>query len=157
MTEEQLEVRLSVNGQPRPLRVPARRLLSDALRHDLGLTGTHVGCDTAQCGACTVHVDGNAVRSCQVAIGSLEGSLVTTIEALSPDRSHPVQQAFAHLNVSQCGFCIPGMIMAAAALLAETPQPTDADIDAAMTNICRCGTYGRIRAAIHDAASSGKA
>ena len=119
-----------------------------ALRDASNLTGTKYGCGEGACGACTVHVDGNAVRSCQVAIGQLEGSYVVTIEALSRDRSHPVQQAWAAESVPQCGYCQSGMIMAAAALLARNGDPTDADIDAAITNICRCGTYPRIRRAV---------
>ena len=144
--------RFTVNNQAVQFALDPRTPLLWALRDASNLTGTKYGCGVGQCGACTVHVDGNAVRSCQVAIGNLEGSVVTTIEALSPDRSHPVQQAFAHLNVSQCGFCIPGMIMAAAALIERNAAPTDADIDAAMTNFCRCGVYPRLRPAIRLAA-----
>ena len=144
--------RLNINGTEREVEVHPDTPLLWAIREQVGLTGTKYGCGIGQCGACTVHVDGNAVRSCQVAIGALEGSLVTTIEALSPDRSHPVQQAFAHLNVSQCGFCIPGMVMAAAALIERNADPTDADIDAAVTNLCRCGIYPRLRPAIRLAA-----
>lgn len=144
--------RFTVNGQAVHFALEPGTPLLWALRDASNLTGTKYGCGAGQCGACTVHVDGNAVRSCQVAIGGLEGSLVTTIEALSPDRSHPVQQAFAHLGVSQCGFCIPGMIMAAAALIERNANPTDADIDAAMTNLCRCGIYPRLRPAIRLAA-----
>lgn len=144
--------RFTVNGQAVHYALDPETPLLWALRDASNLTGTKYGCGTGQCGACTVNIDGNAVRSCTVAIGGLEGSLVTTIEALSPDRSHPVQQAFASLNVSQCGFCIPGMIMAAAALIERNAQPTDADIDAAMTNLCRCGIYPRLRPAIRLAA-----
>ncbi len=123
-----------------------------ALRDASNLTGTKYGCGTGDCGACTVDIDGRAVRSCQVPIGTIEGSFVTTIEALSRDRSHPVQQAWAAESVPQCGYCQSGMIMAAAVLLKSTPRPTDTDINAAITNICRCGTYPRIRRAIHRAA-----
>lgn len=144
--------RFTVNGQAVQYRLDPQTPLLWALRDASNLTGTKYGCGVGQCGACTVHIDGNAVRSCQVPIGTIEGSLVTTIEALSPDRSHPVQQAFAQANVSQCGFCVPGMIMAAAALIERNARPTDADIDAAITNLCRCGIYPRLRAAIRLAA-----
>ena len=120
----------------------------------LGLTGTKYGCGVAQCGACTVHVNGELRRSCAIAVGSLGADdRIVTIEGLSRDRSHPVQQAWAELDVPQCGYCQSGQIMAAAALLAKTAKPSDADIDDAMTNICRCGTYQRIRAAVHRAAA----
>jgi isoquinoline 1-oxidoreductase alpha subunit len=144
--------RLTVNGQPIQYRLDPQTPLLWAIRDASNLTGTKYGCGTGHCGACTVHVDGRAMRSCQVPIGSLEGSFVTTIEALSRDRSHPVQQAWVAESVPQCGFCQPGMIMAAAALLDRNPAPTDEDIDAAVTNICRCGTYPRIREAIRRAA-----
>lgn len=124
-----------------------------ALRDAANLTGTKFGCGAGLCGACTVHIDGVATRSCQVPIGALEGTFVTTIEGLSPDRSHPVQRAWIAEQVPQCGFCQSGMIMAVAALLKEKPKPTSADIDATITNLCRCGTYPRIRRAIHRAAS----
>ena len=124
------------------------------LRDTLGLTGTKFGCGMALCGACTVHLDGQPIRSCVTPVSALGGKPVTTIEGLSPDTSHPVQQAWIELDVPQCGYCQSGQIMAAAALLARTPEPSDADIDAAMSgNICRCGTYQRIRAAIHRAAA----
>jgi aerobic-type carbon monoxide dehydrogenase small subunit (CoxS/CutS family) len=122
------------------------------LRDNLGLTGTKFGCGIAQCGACTVHVDGAPTRSCVIPVSSVAGKRVTTIEGLSRDRSHPVQRAWIAEDVPQCGYCQSGQIMAAAALLEVNPAPTDADIDATMTNICRCGTYQRIRAAIHRAA-----
>jgi isoquinoline 1-oxidoreductase subunit alpha len=144
--------RFTVNGQPVHYRMDPETPLLWALRDASNLTGTKYGCDGGECGACTVNIDGNAVRSCLVPIGRLEGSFVTTIEALSPDRSHPVQQAWVAQSVPQCGYCQSGMIMAAAALLDRIPAPTDADIDAAITNICRCGTYPRIREAIHQAA-----
>ncbi len=126
-----------------------------ALRDLLKLTGTKYGCGIAQCGACTVHVDGQAMRSCVVPVASIAGKTVTTIEGLAGDGElHPVQSAWLDEQVPQCGYCQPGMIMAAAALLAENPAPTDADIDRAVTNICRCGTYPRIRRAIHRAAGN---
>ena len=143
--------KLSVNGQPVRYRMDPETPLLWALRDASNLTGTKYGCTTGVCGACTVNIDGAAVRSCLVPIGRLEGSNVTTIEALSRDRSHPVQQAWVAESVPQCGYCQSGMIMAAAALLDRNPNPTDADIDAAITNICRCGTYPRIREAIRRA------
>ena len=144
--------RFTVNGQPVHYRMDPDTPLLWALRDASNLTGTKYGCGEGQCGACTVQIDGVAVRSCRVRIADIEGSFVTTIEALSCDRSHPVQQAWVAESVPQCGYCQSGMIMAAAALLDKNPNPTDADIDAAITNICRCGTYPRIRAAIHRAA-----
>jgi isoquinoline 1-oxidoreductase alpha subunit len=143
--------KLSVNGQPIHYRLDPETPLLWALRDASNLTGSKYGCDTGVCGACTVNVDGRAVRSCTVALRDLEGSAVTTIEGLSPDRSHPVQQAWVAESVPQCGYCQSGMIMAAAALLDRNPTPTDAEIDAAITNICRCGTYPRIREAIRRA------
>lgn len=123
------------------------------LREDLGLTGTKFGCGIGQCGACTVHVDGNAAKSCQLPVSAVDGKAITTIEGLSDDSDHPLQVAWIEEQVPQCGYCQSGQIMAAAALLAGTPKPTDADIDAAMSgNICRCGTYQRIRKAVHRAA-----
>ena len=123
------------------------------LRDELGLTGTKFGCGIAQCGACTVHLGGTAVRACQTPVSAALGSTVTTIEGLSADGNHPVQVAWRNLNVSQCGYCQPGQIMQAAALLTDTPNPSDEDIDSVMSgNICRCGTYPRIRAAIKQAA-----
>jgi isoquinoline 1-oxidoreductase alpha subunit len=126
------------------------------LREQLGLTGTKYACGIAQCGACTVHIDGVATRSCVRPLSTLSASeKIITIEGLSPDGSHPVQKAWAQLDVPQCGFCQCGMVMATVALLKEKPKPTDADIDAAITNICRCGTYNRVRAAIKIAAAQG--
>ncbi len=123
------------------------------LREDLGLTGTKFGCGIGQCGACTVHVDGDAAKSCQLPVSAVEGKSITTIEGLSDDSDHPLQVAWIEEQVPQCGYCQSGQIMAAAALLADTPKPSDADIDAAMSgNICRCGTYQRIRKAVHRAA-----
>jgi isoquinoline 1-oxidoreductase alpha subunit len=144
--------KFTVNGQPLQYRLDPETPLLWALRDASNLTGTKYGCGTGLCGACTVHIDGKAVRSCLVPIGKIEGSFVTTIEALSRDRSHPVQQAWVAESVPQCGYCQSGMIMAAAALLEAVPNPSDAQIDAAITNICRCGTYPRIREAVRRAA-----
>ena len=144
--------RFTVNGHPVHYRMDPETPLLWALRDASNLTGTKYGCGVGDCGACTVHIDGNAVRSCLVSIGQLEGRFVTTIEALSRDRSHPVQQAFVAESVPQCGYCMSGMIMVAAVLIDRNPSPTDAEIDAAITNICRCGTYPRIRAAVRRAA-----
>lgn len=144
--------RFTVNGQPVFYRLPPDTPLLWALRDASNLTGTKYGCGTGHCGACTVQVDGNAVRSCRVSIGALEGSFVTTIEGLSRDRSHPVQQAFAAAQLVQCGYCIPGMVMAAAALIDRNDAPTDADIDRTVPNLCRCGIYPRLREAIRTAA-----
>ena len=142
-----------VNGNSVSLDVAPDTPLLWVLRENLRLTGTKFGCGIGQCGACTVHLDGVAQKSCQLPVGAVEGKSVLTIEGLSPDGSHPVQAAWITEQVPQCGYCQSGQIMAAAALLKEKPKPTDADIDAAMTNICRCGTYQRVRAAIHTAAS----
>ncbi len=147
-------MRFIVNGQPVQYRMDPDTPLLWALRDASNLTGTKYGCGNGDCGACTVNIDGAAVKSCLVRIGELEGRYVTTIEALSRDRSHPVQQAWVAEQVPQCGYCQSGMIMAAAALLDRNASPTDADIDAAITNICRCGTYPRIREAIRRAARS---
>lgn len=148
-------LQLRVNGQQRRLAADPATPLLWALREQLKLTGTKFGCGMAQCGACTVLIDGEARRACVTPLSAVGAGEVTTIEGLSKDRSHPLQKAWLALQVPQCGYCQAGMIMRAAALLAKTPRPTDADIDAAMTNICRCGTYGRIRAAIHRAAGAG--
>ena len=143
--------RLTINGQPHDIDAPDDTPLLWVLRDELGMTGTKYGCGVAACGACTVHIDGEAVRSCQVALADVWGS-VTTIEGLAP---HALQQAWVRHQVPQCGYCQSGQIMQAAALLAENPDPTDDDIDTAMAgNLCRCGTYSRIRAAIHDAATT---
>jgi aerobic-type carbon monoxide dehydrogenase small subunit (CoxS/CutS family) len=144
--------RFTLNGAPVETDADPATPLLWVLRDHLGLTGTKYGCGVAACGACTVHVDGAARRSCSFPLAAAEGRSVTTIEGLSPDRSHPLQKAWIELQVPQCGYCQSGMIMAAAALLKEKPRPTDADLDAAITNICRCGTYVRIRQAIHLAA-----
>lgn len=144
---------LNVNGKTRQIDAPAEMPLLWALRDLLGLTGTKFGCGMAQCGACTVHVDGRPRRACVTPVGTLAGKKITTIEGLSPDGSHPVQRAWSEVDVVQCGYCQAGQIMSAAALLAAKPDPGDDDIDSALAgNICRCGTYQRIRAAIHRAA-----
>ena len=144
---------LTINGTDHAVDLPPDVPLLWVLRDGIGMTGTKFGCGVAACGACTVHIDGQAVRSCQVALGDVWGA-VTTIEGLgTPDAMHALQQAWVIHQVAQCGYCQSGQIMQAASLLAETPEPTDDDIDAAMQgNLCRCGTYPRIRAAIHDAA-----
>jgi isoquinoline 1-oxidoreductase alpha subunit len=147
-------MRFTVNGEAVQYRMDPQTPLLWALRDASNLTGTKYGCDTGECGFCIVNVNGRAARSCQLPIGQLEGSFVTTIEGLSRDRSHPVQQAWAAESVPQCGFCQPGMIMAAAALLETNPSPSDAEIDAAVDVICRCGTYPRIRAAVRRAAGA---
>ena len=145
---------LNVNGKSVMVETEADTPLLWVLREQLGLTGTKYGCGIAQCGSCTVHIDGAPVRSCVLPLASLNpNQKIVTIEGLSSDGSHPVQKAWAALDVPQCGFCQSGMIMAAAALLASNPKPSDADIDAAMSNICRCGTYNRVRAGIKQAAS----
>jgi isoquinoline 1-oxidoreductase subunit alpha len=150
--------RLTVNGQARDVNVEGDTPLLWVLREQLGLTGTKYGCGIAQCGSCTVHIDGAPVRSCAIPVSAVQPSQkVVTIEGLSRDGSHPAQKAWASLDVPQCGYCQSGMIMAAAALLKAKPRPTDADIDEAMTNICRCGTYNRVRAAIKVAATGGDA
>ena len=147
---------LNVNGTVQNYQADADTPLLWVLREQLGLTGTKYGCGIALCGACTVHIDGVATRSCTMPAASVKATQkITTIEGLSKDGSHAVQKAWVALDVPQCGFCQSGMIMAATALLKTKPNPTDADIDAAMTNICRCGTYNRVRAAIKSAASSG--
>ncbi len=145
-------VTLKVNGQTHQVDVSASMPLLWVLRDVLGLTGTKYGCGIEECGACTVLIDGEAERSCDETVGDAHGASITTIEGLSPDGSHPVQQAWIAEQVPQCGYCQSGMIMAAVQLLRRHPKPTDAQIDAAMSNICVCGTYQRVRAAIHRAA-----
>jgi isoquinoline 1-oxidoreductase alpha subunit len=146
-------MKLSVNGVEREVNAPSDMPLLWVLRDLLGLTGTKFGCGIAQCGACTVHLDGAPKRSCVMPVSAAAGKEITTIEGLSKDGSHPVQRAWAELDVVQCGYCQSGQIMSAAALLAAKSDPSDADIDAALSgNICRCGTYQRIRAAVHHAA-----
>ena len=149
-------MRLSVNGEDRDVDAPNDMPLLWVLRDLLGLTGAKYGCGIAQCGACTVHLDGKAARSCVMPVGSVGGRRIITIEGLSKDGSHPVQRAWADIDVVQCGYCQPGQIMSAAALLTAKPKPDDGDIDHAMAgNVCRCGTYERIRAAIKRAAELG--
>jgi isoquinoline 1-oxidoreductase subunit alpha len=146
-------MKLTVNGAERDVNAPPDMPLLWVIRDLFGLTGTKFGCGVAQCGACTVHLDGAPLRSCVTPVSAVAGKKITTIEGLSTQGDHPVQRAWAELDVVQCGYCQSGQIMAAAALLAARPDPTDADIDAAMSgNICRCGTYQRIRAAVHHAA-----
>ena len=152
-----MAITLTVNGQARSLDVEPDTPLLWAIRDTLGLTGTKFGCGIGSCGACTVHLDGVAVRSCQTPAVAAAGKAITTIEGLSSDGSHPVQQAWIEAQVPQCGYCQSGQIMSAAALLATNPNPSDSDIDSAMSgNLCRCGTYQRIRKAIHRAAETGK-
>ena len=150
-------MKLNVNGQIREVSAPDDMPLLWVLRDVLNMTGVKFGCGMAQCGACTVHLDGHAARSCVTPVSAVAGRKITTIEGLSADGSHPVQQAWAEIDVVQCGYCQSGQIMSAAALLAENPSPTDADIDVALAgNICRCGTYQRIREAVHRAAALNK-
>ena len=150
-------VSLTVNGKPEQLDVEPDMPLLWAIREKLALTGTKYACGIAQCGACTVHLDGQIVRSCVTPVSAAAGRRLTTIEGLSATGDHPVQKAWMEVDVPQCGFCQSGQIMSAAALLAAKPSPTDADIDEGMAaNICRCGTYQRIRAAIHRAAALAK-
>ena len=153
-----MPVKLEVNGAMKEVDAPDDMPLLWVLRDVLGYTGTKYGCGMAQCGACTVHVDGAAVRSCALPLSAAVGHKITTIEGLSPAGTHPLQQAWAECDVVQCGYCQSGQIMSAAALLAQNPHPSDGDIDLAMGgNICRCGTYQRIREAIHKAASQKEA
>ena len=145
--------KLNINGRTRDVQVENDTPLLWVIREQVGLTGTKYGCGVAQCGACSVHINGGLARSCVVPVGSVKATdKIVTIEGLAADRSHPVQKAWAALDVPQCGYCQSGQIMAAAALLRSKPRPTDQDIDDAMVNICRCGTYQRIRAAVHMAA-----
>jgi isoquinoline 1-oxidoreductase alpha subunit len=145
---------LRINGRDVTVDADPDTPLLWVLRDHVDLTGTKFGCGAGLCGACTVHLDGAAIRSCITPLADVEGAEITTIEGLSRDGSHPVQQAWLAEQVPQCGYCQPGMIMAAAALLADTPQPSDTDIDETMTNLCRCGTYDRVRRAIHRAAQA---
>ena len=145
--------KLKINGRPVEVDVDGSTPLLWVLREQLGLTGTKYSCGIGLCGSCTVHIDGKAVRACLIPVSSVGAEAeVVTIEGLSADNDHPVQQAWAELDVPQCGYCQPGMIMAAAALLAKNPAPSDADIDEEVTNICRCGTFNRVRRGIHRAA-----
>jgi isoquinoline 1-oxidoreductase alpha subunit len=147
--------KLNINGKTHDIEVEPDTPLLWVIREQIGLTGTKYGCGVAQCGACSVHVNDEVTRSCSVQVGSLKSSdRIVTIEGLSPTASHPVQKAWAAVDVPQCGYCQSGQIMAAAALLKRTPKPSDRDIDEAMTNICRCGTYQRIRTAVHLAAGN---
>ncbi len=152
-----MKIDLRVNGKAQTVDVDPSTPLLWVLRDHLGMTGTKFGCGIAHCGACTVHVNGSATRSCVVPVEAVAGADITTIEGLSPDSQHPLQRAWLELNVPQCGYCQAGMLMAAAALLERFPSPTDEQIDAHVTNICRCGTYQRVRAAIHRAAAMKKA
>lgn len=150
--------KLNVNGRTVDVNAEADTPLLWVLREQVGLTGTKFGCGLAQCGSCTVHIDGAAVRSCVMPLAALKPTQkIVTIEGLSKDSSHPVQKAWVALDVPQCGYCQSGMVMAAAALLKSKPKPTDRDIDETMTNVCRCGTYQQVRAAIHMAAGSAAA
>ena len=151
-----MKTTLNVNGEDRAIEADPRTTLLDALRHHIGLTGTKKGCDHGQCGACTVHVDGNPIRSCSTPFSAVEGKEITTIEGLAPssEELHPLQTAWIEHQVPQCGYCQSGQLMSAAALLASNPNPDDAAIDSAMRgNICRCGMYGRIRQAIKTSAT----
>jgi isoquinoline 1-oxidoreductase subunit alpha len=142
--------KLDINGKVRDVQAEADMPLLWVIREQVGLTGTKYGCGVAQCGACSVHINGELQRSCSIRFGDVKPTdKIVTIEGLSPNASHPVQKAWLAIDVPQCGYCQSGQIMAAAALLKKTPKPSDDDIDAAMTNICRCGTYQRIRAAVH--------
>jgi len=147
-----MSVKFFVNGKPAEFDGPDDVPLLWVVREHLGLTGSKFGCGVGACGACTMHVDGAPLRTCVMPIVTAQGSHVTTIEGLSPNAEHPVQKAWVELDVPQCGYCQSGMIMAAASLLSQHPHPTDADIDRQLTNLCRCATYVRIRAAIHRAA-----
>ena len=153
-----MAIQFTVNGKSQSVDVPPNMPLLWVLRDTLGMTGTKFGCGMALCGACTVHLEGEAIRSCITPVSGVAGKNITTIEGLSPDRSHPVQRAWVEVDVPQCGYCQSGQIMSAAALLAKNAKPNDSEIDDAMKgNICRCGTYQRIRQAIHRAAELSKA
>ena len=152
LREPKLQYTLNINGSQRHVDVDADTPLLWVLRDALGLTGTKFGCGIAICGACTVHLNGQATRSCVLPVSAVGSAHITTIESLSPDRSHALQRAWIAEQVPQCGYCQSGMLMAAAALMSSKPQPSDADIDTAMTNLCRCGTYNRVRRAIKRAA-----
>jgi isoquinoline 1-oxidoreductase alpha subunit len=150
-----MAIMMTVNGEAHTLDVEPEMPLLWAIRETLGLTGTKFGCGISACGACTVHLDGRAVRSCTLPVSAANGKKVTTIEGLAPNGAlHSVQQAWIKHQVPQCGYCQPGVIMAVAGLLAQIPNPTDSEIDAGITNICRCGTFARMRAAIHEAAGA---
>ena len=148
-------IELNINGKTHKVDADPDTPLLWVIRDHLGMTGTKYGCGVAQCGACSVHINGEVMRSCSIRVGDVKATdKIVTIEGLSANSSHPVQKAWAALDVPQCGYCQSGQIMAAAALLKKNPKPSDADIDAAMTNICRCGTYQRIRSAVHMAATN---
>ena len=149
-----MAVSLTINNKVVTVDADPSTPLLWVLRDHLGMTGTKFGCGIAQCGACTVHVDGRAMRSCQFPLESAVGTHIQTIEGLSPDSNHPLQRLWIEMNVPQCGYCQSGMIMAVTALLQQKPKPTDADINAAITNICRCGTFQQVREAIHAAAKA---
>jgi isoquinoline 1-oxidoreductase alpha subunit len=152
--ERKLMAKLNINGSVRDVEVESDTPLLWVIREQIGLTGTKYGCGVAQCGACSVHINDQVQRSCSIRVGDVQATdRIVTIEGLSSTSSHPVQKAWAAIDVPQCGYCQSGQIMAAAALLKKTPKPTDKDIDEAMTNICRCGTYQRIRTAVHMAAA----
>jgi isoquinoline 1-oxidoreductase alpha subunit len=149
--------KLNINGKPVDIDVDGSTPLLWVLREQLGLTGTKYSCGIGLCGTCTVHIDGQSARACLIPVAALDESQeITTIEGLSPDASHPLQKAWEELDVPQCGYCQPGMIMSAAALLRDNPDPSDADIDRNITNICRCGTFNRVRRGIHLAAAMNK-
>ncbi len=150
-----MKASLKINGTIRVIDADPATPLLWILRDHVGFTGTKYGCGVGQCGACTVHLNGDATRSFQIRFDAVDGRHITTIEGLSRDGGHPLQRAFVEMNVPQCGYCVSGMIMAASALLKEKPNPTDEDIDASVSNICRCGSYPRVRAAIHKAAKAG--
>ncbi|HTH96304.1 MAG TPA: (2Fe-2S)-binding protein [Stellaceae bacterium] len=149
-------INITVNGKPEQIDIEPDTPLLWVIRDIVGLTGTKYGCGVSECGACTVHINGQPLRSCSVPIGHLDGASITTIEGLSNDRSHPVQQAWIEEDVPQCGWCQSGQIMATVAFLKQYPNPTNADINANLTNICRCGTYERMRRAVHRAAKAMK-
>ena len=149
-----MALELKINGTTQTIDADPSTPLLWVLRDHLGMTGTKFGCGIAQCGACTVHVNGMATRSCQLPVAAVAGADITTIEGLAPAADHPLQKAWVEMNVAQCGYCQSGMIMAAAALLKENPKPTDQDINVAINNICRCGTYPRVKAAIQKAAGT---
>ena len=149
-------MKLTINGKPAEIKAEPNTPLLWVLRDELGMTGTKFGCGIAACGACTVLIDGEATRSCVLPVSAADGKSITTIEGLAKETLHPLQQAWLEVQAPQCGYCQSGMIMASAALLQKNPNPSDADIDANITNICRCGTYQRVREAIHLAAKGGK-
>lgn len=151
-----MALEFKINGKSESIEVDPETPLLWVLRDHLGYTGTKFGCGIGQCGACTVHLDGQATRSCQISAADAAGQPIRTIEGLSTDNSHPLQKAWIEMNVPQCGYCQAGMIMAASAMLETVPNPTDEDIDSLIDNICRCGTYTRIRAAIHKAAAEAR-